>query len=182
MSLSAAWTAILIADFLGLPRINRDSRRPPGFNKISAAAIRPLLELVTSPESPVVEIASRLCLFEEPSRIEDSVVGLEPEMTIRLPTQFGAGAVPDESRAAIVRRPDEESWNSIDSVFKTLPPLDNPVEGDGHVFGKGSFDVRMNINKVDRPRTSRGQHSKVVPLGKQRIERSQRIRAWVVSA
>src|SRR5437660_11190382 len=67
------------------------------------------LKLVASPQSPVVEIATGLCLFQELPRIEDPVVGLKPHVTVCLPANLCAGPMPDESCYAPTRSSDQES-------------------------------------------------------------------------
>jgi hypothetical protein len=46
------------------------------------------LKLVAGPQSPVVEVAPRLRLLQESARIKDPVVGLKPEVAIRLPSDL----------------------------------------------------------------------------------------------
>ena len=47
-----------------------------------------LLEFVAGPQCPVIEVATWLAFFDKLACIENSVVGLKPQMTIRLPTHF----------------------------------------------------------------------------------------------
>src|SRR6266851_8118515 len=62
-----------------------------------------LLEFVASPQCPVIEVAAWLTLLNESPRVENSVVGLKPEVTIRLPVHLRAGTIPDETRVALSR-------------------------------------------------------------------------------
>src|ERR1700743_3555654 len=48
------------------------------------------LELIAGPQRPVVEVAGWLTFLNECPRVEDSVVGLKPEVTIRLPVHLHA--------------------------------------------------------------------------------------------
>src|SRR5215469_17696303 len=67
------------------------------------------LKLVAGPYSPIVEVASRLCLLQETARIKDSVVGLEPQMTSLLPTNLRARSVSDVARLACIAGADQAS-------------------------------------------------------------------------
>src|SRR5579862_178499 len=64
------------------------------------------LELVAGPQSPVIEVAAWLALLNEFPRIENSVVGLKPEMTTRLPAHLCAWTMSDETRFAL------SCWNN----------------------------------------------------------------------
>ena len=59
------------------------------------------LKLVAGPQCPVIEVAGWLSLLNELRRIENSVVGLKPEVTIRLPVYFRAWTIADETRVAL---------------------------------------------------------------------------------
>jgi hypothetical protein len=59
------------------------------------------LKLVAGPQCPVIEVAGWLALLNEFPRIENSVVGLKPEVTIRLPVYFRAWTIADETRVAL---------------------------------------------------------------------------------
>src|SRR5207244_3728878 len=47
-----------------------------------------LLEFVAGPQCPVIEVASWLALLNEFARVKNPVVGLKPQVTIRLPPPF----------------------------------------------------------------------------------------------
>src|SRR6266550_1736116 len=103
-------------------------------------------------------------------------------MTIRLPANLCPRPVSNEPCTAPVRSPDQESRHGVHTILQTLPPLKNPVERYGHVMRKYSFHMRMDVDEVDRTGACGGQHSKVVPLRKKGIERSESFRVWIVSA
>src|SRR5579859_6389246 len=108
-----------------------------------------MLELVAGPQCPVVEVAGRLTLFDEFPRVKNSVVGLKPEVTIRLPAHLGARTIPDETRVALSRGNDQKSRDGIHTVAQTLPPLKYPINGNGHIVGERRFNVRVYVDKVD---------------------------------
>src|SRR5258708_4243291 len=60
-----------------------------------------LLEFVAGPQSPVIEVAAWLALLHEFPRVKNSVVGLKPEVTIRLPAHFRARTLPNETCVAL---------------------------------------------------------------------------------
>src|SRR6266487_845856 len=91
-----------------------------------------LLELVAGPQCPVVEVAAWLTLLNEFPRVKNSVVGLEPEVPIRLPPHFDARTMPDEPRIALSRGNNQKSGDGIHSVSNTLAPLKDPIEGGSH--------------------------------------------------
>src|SRR5260370_38800118 len=68
-----------------------------------------LLEFVAGPQCPVIEVAARLALFHEFPCIKNPVVGLKPEMTIRLPAHLRAWTVSDETPATLSRRNNQKS-------------------------------------------------------------------------
>src|SRR5277367_5203256 len=53
------------------------------------------LKLVPDPQSPVVEVPPWLCFFQELARIENSVIGLGPDVTIHLPSRLYAWPLAD---------------------------------------------------------------------------------------
>src|SRR5271163_4578201 len=57
-----------------------------------------LLESIASPQGPVIEIATGLRLLQELPRIEDSVIRLEPDVTIHLPSRLSTRALAHEPR------------------------------------------------------------------------------------
>jgi hypothetical protein len=68
-----------------------------------------LLEFVAGPQCPVIEVAAWLTLFDKLARVRNSVVGLEPEVPIRLPPYFEARTMPDEPRIALSRGNNQKS-------------------------------------------------------------------------
>src|SRR5712671_1915735 len=63
-----------------------------------------LLEFVAGPQCPVIEVAAWLTLFDKLARVKNSIIGLKPEVTIRLPPHFEARTMPDEPCIALSRR------------------------------------------------------------------------------
>src|SRR5215469_671689 len=140
-----------------------------------------LSKLVSGPQRPVGQITSWLRLLQKASCVKHSVVGLEPEMPVRLPKQFGSGAVPNEPCSTASCRADKRSRHVVHTIFKALSPLENPIDRKGHIMGKRSLYTRVNVNEVDRARACcRGQNPKVVTAWKHGIKCSQRFRARVV--
>jgi hypothetical protein len=64
------------------------------------------LEFVTGPERPIIQVAPWLGLLQELSREKNSVVGLKPKMTSRLPAHLDSRSVAHKSCVTISRRPD----------------------------------------------------------------------------
>ena len=129
-----------------------------------------VLKLITGPQGPIVQVAARLRLLQESASVEDSIVTLKPEMPVDLPMQLRTRPVSDKSRLAVVCGPDQRSRDRVDSVQDIFPTLKNPVERRGNVMRKCCFDMRMNIDEVNRTGPGCGQDSKVIPLRKERIE------------
>src|SRR6266478_8898955 len=90
------------------------------------------LELVAGPQCPVIEVAAWLTLFDKLARVKNSVVGLEPEVPIRLPPHFEARTMPNEPGIALSRGNNQKSGDGIHSVSETLAPLKDPIEGGSH--------------------------------------------------
>src|ERR1700722_20068472 len=128
------------------------------------------LKLIACPQCPIVQVATRLRLLQELASVENSIVSLKPEMLINLPMQPGPRSLSDKSRLAVACGPDQRSRDRVDSVQDIFPPLKDPVDRCGHVVRKCYFDMRMNIDEVNRSGSRCGQDSKVVPLRKKRIE------------
>ena len=126
------------------------------------------LKLIAGPQGPVVQVAARLRLLQEPASVENPIVSLKPEMSVNLPSQLRARPVSDKSRLAIACGPDQRSRDRVDSVEDILPPLKNPVERCGHVVRKCCFDMRMNVDEVKWTGARCGKDSKVVSLRKSR--------------
>src|SRR5580700_879315 len=99
-----------------------------GFSKTSVALIAFLLEFVTSPKGPIVQVTSRLRFLQKAAGIENSVVRLEPQMPIRLPPNFRTGPVSNESGAAAIGSANEKAGYGIHTVVDVFPPLNDPVE------------------------------------------------------
>jgi hypothetical protein len=107
-----------------------------------------LLELVPDPQSPVVEIAPRQRLFYEGSSVKEPAIGLKPQVMIGLPLDLRARPVSDESCTTVVCGPDQKSRYSIHAIFKTLPPLKNPIGKDRHTVGSLKLDLWMNVHEI----------------------------------
>ena len=71
-------TAIIGSDFLASP--------DPSASLSTLLLVR--LKLVADPQSPVVEVPPWSCLLQELTRIENSVIGLSPDVTIHLPSRL----------------------------------------------------------------------------------------------
>src|SRR5258705_2397672 len=141
-----------------------------------------LLEFVAGPQCPVIQVAARLAFFHQLACIKDSVVGLKPQMAIRLPTHFRARTVPDEARITFSRRNNQKSGDGIHSVSQTLPPLKNPIDGDSHTPRQSCFNARVGVDKVDGAGASRGENTKIIALGEERIECAEGVRPRIVAA
>src|SRR6266849_2653010 len=152
------------------------------FNKTSTALIRLLLEFVVRPKGQIVQVAAGLRLLQKAAGVENSVIHLEPQMAIRLPPDFSAGPVSNESRTAAIGSANEEAGYGIHTIVDVFPPLDNPIERHAHAVGKPRFHARVNVYEVNWARTRGGQNAKVIALRKQGIERTQIFRIWVVAA
>ena len=100
----------------------------PGFNKTSTALIRLLLEFVVRPKGQIVQVAAGLRLLQKAAGVENSVIHLEPQMAIRLPPDFSAGPVSNESRTAAIGSPDKEAGYGVHTVVHVFPPLNDPIE------------------------------------------------------
>src|ERR1700730_16488801 len=120
------------------------------------------LELVAGPQCPVIKVAAWLTLLDEFTGVENSVVGLKPEVTIRLPVHLRAWTMPDETRVALPCRNYQKSRDGIHTVAQTLAPLKYPINGDSHIVRQLRFNMRMYVNKVDGARTGGGEHAKIV--------------------
>src|SRR5262249_10114776 len=112
---------------------------------------------------------------QEATRIEDSIVGLEPQVAVSLPADLCSGPVSNKTCAAAIRSPDQESWNCVHAVVEALSPLKNPVDGYGHSVGERCLDMRVDVNEVDWARACSGQNSEIVSFRKKRIEGAKRV-------
>src|SRR5215469_11426408 len=103
-------------------------------------------------------------------------------MPVRLPAHLGARTVPDEGGVTFSRRNNQKSGHGIHSVSQALPPLKNPIDGDGDITRQRRFNMRVYIDEVDRPRARRGDDAKIVALREQGIEGPQRVLSRIVTA
>src|SRR5712692_5833989 len=124
-----------------------------------------LLEFVAGPQCPVIEVAAWLTLFDKLARVKNSVVGLEPEVPIRLPAHLRAWTMPDEPRIALSRGNNQKSGDGIHSVSETLAPLKDPIDGSRHTVRQRRFNVRVYVDEVDGARTCGGDDAKIIALG-----------------
>src|SRR6266478_9686525 len=85
------------------------------------------LELVAGPQCPVIEVAAWLTLFDKLARVKNSVVGLKPQVTVRLPAHFCAWTMPNETGVALSCGNNQKSGDGIHSVSPTLAPLKYPI-------------------------------------------------------
>src|ERR1700686_1973421 len=120
-----------------------------------------LLEFVAGPQCPVIQVAAWLAFFHELACIKNPVVGLKPQMAIRLPAHFRARTVSDEARITFSRRNNQKAGHGIHSVAQTFPPLKDPIDRDGHTVRQRCFNARVCVDKVDGPGTSRGDDAKI---------------------
>src|SRR5882724_11627741 len=121
-----------------------------------------LLELVAGPQCPVIEVAAWLTLFDKRARGKNSVVGLKPQVTIRLPAHLRAWTMPDEARVALSSGNNQKSGDRIHTVSTALAPLKDPIGGGSHTVRQRRFNMRMYVDKVDGAGTGGGEHAKIV--------------------
>src|SRR5712675_3021441 len=91
-----------------------------------------LLEFVAGPQCPVIEVAAWLTLFDKLARVKNSVVGLKPEVPIRLPAHFEARTMPDEACIALSRGNNQKSGDGVHPISQALPRLKDPIDGGSH--------------------------------------------------
>src|SRR5260370_3503521 len=142
-------------------------------------------KFVPSPQSPVIQVASWLGFLQKTSRIKNSVISLKPKMSVHLPSHFRAGPVADEACPTVTRGSDQEAWKCVNTIFKTLPPLDNPVERGCDVMRESPINFRMEIDKVDSTWTSSSSHhAEIVSRREQGVKSSEwvGIRLWMIPA
>src|SRR5260370_23186901 len=120
-----------------------------------------LLEFVAGPQCPVIEVAAWLTLFDKFARIKNPVVGLKPEVPIRLPPHFEARTMPDEACIALSRRNNQKSGHGVQSISQAFPPLEDPIDGGSHAVWHRRFNARRYVDKVDRAGASRGQNAQI---------------------
>src|SRR5258708_12306737 len=106
-------------------------------------------KFVPSPQSPVIQVASWLGFLQKTSRIKNSVISLKPKMSVHLPSHFRAGPVADEACPTVTRGSDQDAWKCVNTIFKTLPPLDNPLEPRCHVIPKLPINFISQIHTID---------------------------------
>src|SRR5580692_342703 len=141
-----------------------------------------LSKLIAGPQCPVIEVAAWwLTLLNEFPRIKNSVVGLKPQVTIRLPVHLRTGAIPDETRVALSSGNNQKSRDGIHSVAQTLSPLKYPINGGSHIVRQRCFYMRVYVDKVDGTRACRGNDTKIVALREQGIERTESIPPRIVA-
>ena len=153
----------------------------PTFRTWGCRAITVLLEFVTGPKGPIVQVAARLCLLQKAASIENSVIRLKPQMAIRLPPNFRPGPVSNESGATPVCGANQKPRDGIDAIVKAFAPLNNPIERCRDAMRERCFHVGVNVDEVNRSGARRGQNAKVVSLGKERIKGAQRVCLWMVT-
>jgi len=103
-------------------------------------------------------------------------------MTIYLPSHLSTRAVAHEPRLAISSRPDEGSRHVIQTVQKALSPIENPVCRERHPVAPLGLYPRVNVYEIERTGAGVSNDAKVVSDRKQRVERSQRVCLWVITA
>jgi hypothetical protein len=90
------------------------------------------LKPVSRPQCPIVEIAPWLCLLQELAGIKNSVIGLEPDVRIHLPTHFDTGPLAHEPSTTASGGPDQGSRHGIHTIQQALSPIENPIGRDSH--------------------------------------------------
>src|SRR6266705_933210 len=103
-------------------------------------------------------------------------------MLVRLPANLRARTVSHETRVALSCRNNQKSGDGIHSVSQTLPPLEDPIDGDSHTLRQRRFNARVCVNKVDGSRAGRCEDAKIIALREQRIEGPERVRPRIVAA
>src|ERR1700675_3802807 len=138
------------------------------------------LELIAGPQCPVIQVGAWVTLLKEFPRVKNSVVGLKPEVTIRLPAHLRARTMPDETRVALSCGNNQRSRDGIHTVAQTLSPLKYPISGDSHAVRQGCFNMRVYVDKVNGARACGGEDTKIIALREQRIERTESVRPGIV--
>src|SRR5260370_33636183 len=95
-----------------------------GSNQTSTALIRVVLEFVARPKGQIVQVAAGLRLLQKAAGVENSVIRLEPQMAIRLPPDFSAGPVSNESGATAICSAGEAAGYRVATIVDALPPQD----------------------------------------------------------
>src|SRR5260370_7818213 len=118
-----------------------------------------------SPQSPVIQVAFWLGFLQKTSRIKNSVIPLKPKMSVHLPSHFRAGPVADEACPTVTRGSDQDAWNCVNTTFKILPPLHNPVERGCDGIRESPINFIVHPIKVDTPPHSTiSPHPQLLPL------------------
>jgi hypothetical protein len=125
-----------------------------------------LLEFIAGPQCPVIQVVAWLTLFDKLACIKNSVVGLKPKMSVRLPVNLRARPVSNEARIAVSRGNNQKSGDGIHSIPQALPPLKDPIDGDTHAMRQRRFSVRVYVNKIEGAGASRGENAEIIALGK----------------
>jgi len=71
-------------------------------------------------------------------------------MSVDLPVNFGAGSVPDESRATSVGRNEKKAGHSIHTVIYVFAPLRDDICRDRNATRQLCLNPRMHVDEVDR--------------------------------
>ena len=103
-------------------------------------------------------------------------------MTIYLPSHLSTRAVAHEPRLAISSRSEESSRHVIQTVQKVLSPIENPVCRERHPVAPLGLYPRVNVYEIERTGAGVSNHAKVVSDRKQRVERSQCVCLWSITA
>src|SRR5580692_3945777 len=119
-------------------------------------------EFIPCPKLRVVDVPARRGLFEKLAGKKNSIVGLNPGVTIYLPSCFDTRPVADEPRAAVAGWDEQKPWNGIHAVSQTFPPLHNHVSRNRHPLWKFRLQPRMHVGEIYRTRSSIGYHSEIV--------------------
>ena len=123
-----------------------------------------------------------MCLLQELTGIENSVIGLGPDVTIHLPSRLYTWPLAHESSITISRSPDQSPGYGIDAVLKALSPIENPVGRDSHPMPPFRQHARVNVSKVHWTRAGIGNNAKVVPNREYWIKCSQSVCIRVIPA
>ena len=86
-------------------------------------------------------------------------------MLVRLPAQFGAWTVSDETCVALSRRNNQKSGDGVHSISQARPPLEDPIDGDSHTLRQRRLSARVCVDKADGAGASRGENAKIIALG-----------------
>src|SRR5580700_8229522 len=93
-------------------------------------------EFIPCPKLRVVDVPARRGLFEKIAGEKNSVVGLQPGVTIDLPSHLHPRPVADEPCAAVAGWDEQKPRNGIHAVGQAFPPLHNHVSRNRHALRK----------------------------------------------